>query len=614
MSHPAPRTQGRSAVADRVLIFGGAGLVGMQVARQVAERLRPSRIVIASLWEGEVQEAVKALQTEFPEIEEIVGVWGNIFVREEFSGLSRAEILGDKLEQLYEDVFGPLVMKEELVTEADREKFASEESFRAALTNIGNACLAVRLIKTHQPDVVVDCINTATGISYQDVKTSGAIVKRFKDRLEDLVADEAADPAARLKELRELARAKVEGGMTNLDAVDGLLVSMGIPQLIRHVLLMHRALIDVGSRIYVKVGTTGTGGMGVHIPYTHGEDKPSFTLLSKSSVGFAHTGLLFLLGRSPGPIIKEIKPAAMIGYKRVEWKEISKFGRPVHIRTPRKEEIGDSLLLRGETDGYEDKGPLQLVGVDTGENGFFSRGEYEAISHLHQMEFVTPEEIARVVLHEIIGANTGLDVIGAIDAAVMDPSYRAGYLRQSAIDKMEALEAKKGVPSVAIGQLGPPQLTKLLYEAYLLRQTHDSLAAAIATESEEMSRRVTAFVEGNPIRDMITSLGIPILLPDGKSILRGPEIHIPESKVEAEVSVAGPEEYDEWARQGWVDLRPDNFRVWKDRFRKMLESQKSFVKEGSAAWGLGTYQHEDIRIGEVVGWIFNNEIGGYRIK
>ena len=69
-----------------------------------------------------------------------------------------------------------------------------------------------------------------------------------------------------------------------------------------------------------------------------------------------------------------------------------------------------------------------------------------------------------------------------------------------------------------------------------------------------------------------------------------------------------------WARQGWVDLRPDNFRVWKERFRKMLESQKSFVKEGSAARGLGTYQHEDIRIGEVVGWIFNNEVGGYRIK
>jgi hypothetical protein len=113
---------------------------------------------------------------------------------------------------------------------------------------------------------------------------------------------------------------------------------------------------------------------------------------------------------------------------------------------------------------------------------------------------------------------------------------------------------------------------------------------------------------------MITALGIPILMPDGKTILRGPEIAIPESKVDRDVKIRGPESIDAWARQGWVDLRPENFRVWKQRFRKMLESRKTFVKEGSAARGLGTYQHEEIRIGEVVGWIFNNEIGGYRIK
>ena len=53
-------------------------------------------------------------------------------------------------------------------------------------------------------------------------------------------------------------------------------------------------------QIYVKVGTTGTGGMGINIPYTHSEDKPSLTLLAKSAIGFAHTGLLFLLARTPG--------------------------------------------------------------------------------------------------------------------------------------------------------------------------------------------------------------------------------------------------------------------------------------------------------------------------
>jgi hypothetical protein len=257
---------------------------------------------------------------------------------------------------------------------------------------------------------------------------------------------------------------------------------------------------------------------------------------------------------------------------------------------------------------------MKLVGVDTGENGFFSRGEFEAISYVRQMEFVTPEEIASVVLLEILGANTGKDVIGAVDGAVMDPSYRAGFLRPSAIAKMAKLEEAKGVPSVAIGQLGPPQLTKLLYEAHLLADAFESLADAIDSDVEETSRRVTELVEGRSIGEMITSLGIPVLMADGQTILRGPQITIPESKVDPTVAVRGPDDVDAWARQGWIDLRPENFRVWKDRFRKMLDSQKSFVKEGSAALGLGTYVHEDIRIGEVVGWIFNNEIGGYRIK
>src|SRR5207253_10470580 len=54
------------------------------------------------------------------------------------------------------------------------------------------------------------------------------------------------------------------------------------------------------------------------VPYTTLFRSPSAQLLSKSAIGFAHTGLLFLLARTPGvSIIKEIKPGAMIGFKRL---------------------------------------------------------------------------------------------------------------------------------------------------------------------------------------------------------------------------------------------------------------------------------------------------------
>src|SRR3989454_9108675 len=79
---------------------------------------------------------------------------------------------------------------------------------------------------------------------------------------------------------------------------------------------MVEALKRAGTRAYVKIGTSGTGGMGFNIPYTHSEERPSRTLLTKSAVAGAHSLLLFLLGRTPGaPVTVEIKPTATIDRK-----------------------------------------------------------------------------------------------------------------------------------------------------------------------------------------------------------------------------------------------------------------------------------------------------------
>ena len=69
-----------------------------------------------------------------------------------------------------------------------------------------------------------------------------------------------------------------------------------------------------------------------------------------------------------------------------------------------------------------------------------------------------------------------------------------------------------------------------------------------------------------------------------------------------------------WAKKGWVDLRPDNFTTWTGRFDQMVKEQEKQAGRGSAAVTRQAYPFADIRIGEIVGWIFNNEQGGYRIK
>jgi hypothetical protein len=71
---------------------------------------------------------------------------------------------------------------------------------------------------------------------------------------------------------------------------------------------------------------------------------------------------------------------------------------------------------------------------------------------------------------------------------------------------------------------------------------------------------------------------------------------------------------DEWAERGWLDLRSSNISRWQGRFRRMLRSAQTIHRQGSAAITMEAYRSEEIQIGEVVGWIFNNEEGGYRIK
>lgn len=560
-----------------ILVLGGAGLVGSQIVREIARELEPERIIVASLYRGEVREFLHDARREFCNVE-FIGAWGDIFVRDEFMEENRRRLMQTRArrDMLYQDLFGGL-----------------EESYdRSGLA---------QLIRQYKPGVIVDCINTATAISYQDIESLSKQTHDLLEQLNQIVDHQDLGALAALG--RDLEQ-----------NVSTLLISQSLPQLIRHVQIIHRAMSECGTRLYLKIGTTGTGGMGLNIPYTHSEDRPSSKLMSKTAVAFAHTGLMFLMARTPnGPLVKELKPGAMIGYRRVAYKSVKLRGRPMFRYQSQEQSLGDRLLLRGDENAYERLDKLQMAGVDTGENGFFARGEFETITHPDQMEFITPEEIAQQTVLEIKGSNTGYDVIAGIDSSILNPSYRAGVLRQAALDKLARIEEETASHSVALGQLGPPELSKLLYEAHLLKLTYCTLERVLDTPPAEIAHTLHAFLlaEEN-LRTTITSIGLPILLPGGDRLLRGPRLNIPES-IYREVDIDAAR-VDAWTAKGWVDLRPENFRVWHDRFERMLRTKHMLHTRGTSSVTVKTYLPETIEIGAVVAWIFNNEAGGYRIK
>lgn len=545
----------------RVLVLGGSGLVGLAVARRVLEQ-QPRKLVVASLGQEEAERAAAQLAQEAAgTAAQVEAAWGDIFLPWALKDRRRDEILNDPEARrlLIDDIYGEL----------------TEEVFqRSALA---------RLVLETKPHVVVDCVNVAGVLAYQNVFASAA----------------------------EL-RARAARGEADPESVDRHLATLYLPQLIRHCQIAFEAMRRAGTEVYLKVGTSGTGGMGLNVPFTHSEERPSRMLLAKSGLAGAHTLFLYLMARTPGaPAVKEIKPAAAISWKSIGFGVIAHRGRPVErcdatSPLPVEEAFGDGAR-RGFTRLGE---PLTGVYLDAGENGFFSVSEFETLTALGLMEYVTPEEIADDVIREIRGEPTGHDVIAALDASTFGPTYRAGVLRAVAIERMESLEREHGVQAVAYEMLGPPRLSKLLFEGAILGRLFAHLREVAALDPERTAQAARDLVERDAdLRQRALSIGLPILLPDGATILRG-----------ADVKVAPPEGWQEGdlriADRGWIDLRPANWQRWQERARRMIAEieTRPGPECGSRADAEPGGRDFEIRPGRMAAWILRVQDEGVRIK
>lgn len=561
-----------------VLVLGGAGLVGMAICRKLVDE-NPKRIIVTSLLQSEAEEAVRILQREFPKLSKkfFSPWWGNIFVRNTLKDTKREDTINNPTtrQMLIDDMLSELT------------------------ENVLHRSSIFILLNKYKPDIIIDCINSATAIAYQDIFTGARKV---------------------LRQLRN-TKAKKEASAL-IESTERLLCTLYVPQLIRHVQLLYRSMNDSGTKLYLKIGTSGTGGMGLNIPYTHSEERPSSVLLSKSSVAGAQTLLLFLMGRTPdAPITKEIKPTAAIAWKRVAFGEIKKRGKPIELYDcppSRGVKLSRTLQISMKNFAKPMNKTLKSVFIDTGENGLFSRGEFEAITTPGQMEFVTPEEIAEDTIYEIKGGNTGHDIINALDNATFGPTYRAGYLFQHAKEQIVELETKYNVDSVAFEMLGPPRLSKLLYEGYLLKLCCKDIKCVLKTSAQELSIKLWKIIEKNSLlRSQIISIGIPILLPDGKTLLRANEIKIPVYQEGKELPIT-KKNIDLWAHDGWIDLRIANMKLWKSRFKGILRRVDEIPSEDTSSRFLNTSKYwedfKEIDPGKLAGWIFSYEEKGMRMK
>jgi len=541
-------------------MLGGSGLVGLAVARRLLGHA-PASLTISALRAHETEAGLAELEGPAGRAgAELRGAHGDLFVPLALKDRSRMDILSDPAARaaLLDDLLG------------DMTHSVVERS------TLGSLVLEAR------PDIVIDCVNTATAFAYQNVFESASGL-----------------------------RAEALGGGASGESVERHLATLYLPQLIRHVQIALEAMRRAGTGFYLKIGTSGTGGMGLNVPFTHSEERPSRVLLAKAGVAGAHSMYLYLMARTPGaPAVKEIKPTAAISWKRIAFGPIRRGGSAIErFDATGPLSLADAFgVPEGNGAWRAAGGALEGVYLDAGENGLFSAPEFEALTALGLMEYITPEEIAENAVREITGHATGKDIVGALDAATSGPTYRAGVLREVALARMADLEARHGVEPVAYEALGPPRLAKLLFEGTLLGRIFDDIESAACLDPDAVARAAWDVVRGDAeLRVRMLSVGFPVLLPDGQRVLRGPVVVVPPRAGEPH----DPKAID----AGWIDLRPENWARWRDRLAAIRQQPGEEAVDGGSTADLDPGGRRGaLRPGRLAAWVLRYEEAGERIK
>lgn len=187
---------------------------------------------------------------------------------------------------------------------------------------------------------------------------------------------------------------------------------------------------------YVQIGTTGSGGLGFDIPFTHGDRLEDLPIIHKAAYAGISSQLLVLIARSfPRARVRvvEVKPGLSI------------FDPEIRVQP-----VGEAVA----------------VTVDGGESGAYTLDELALLTRY--MGFTTPARVAEAVFTRLESpGETSFpthDVVAAIDAAVLGASPEDESDLTTQLERMTACAgARRRLP--ATGNLGPPTVTRDLIAA-----------------------------------------------------------------------------------------------------------------------------------------------------
>ena len=530
------------AKAGTFLILG-AGQIGKAAAIKLFARKEVKRVIIHTLTEQEAKEATIYLEHHRPRHVAIDSSWGDILGPVERAGLDPTQ----------------------------RQAFAFDYYYRPFCADTTERSGLYQIIKRWRPEYIIDAVNTATIFGYHG-------------------------------KLYEIERALWQQSHLSEDTpsrnhlTQELLMAAFVPKMTRFIQVLERAMLDFGIRRYVKVSTTGLGGMGLNIPYTHGD--PSETgittrLLGKIAAAGILNQLLWNLSHTHGLDIRIVIPATLVGWEPVREYEIyhdqkSNGKEPLRVvedAKPQRFAWGSELTSATPST----KKALKILSVGSGENEPYGLAEAAAISSSLQMGSITKEEVANATVETALGSDRH-NILAALDQVVLGPSYQGAETRRTILEVLEKLEEGEALPSIVTGNLGP-RVAKHLVELYLILKANRAL-------NWDNPKKIQQAVAENITHDkkfltFVLSVGLPVITSDDQAYF-GTFWHIPPRYEDARVTKGNVEK---WADLGWVDVRAAHIAWW-------IKTIKALPKEryGSAM------AHENLsrRTGELLAAVYDN--------
>ncbi len=539
----------------KTVLVLGVGQIGKAITKRILEH-KPERIILHNLTKSESDYCCEYFAKCCKDVE-LIPSWGDIFLPSKFNKFaSMQEQLENKDELLkffYSDL-GPEVLKKSTL---------------------------YKLVQKWRPTLIIDAINSGTVLG-----------NHYKP---------------------ELILSKVStSAEIDLNTSAEILLNDFVPKAINFVYALKLVMEDFGVDKYLKVSTTGLGGMGMNMPYTHG-DTPrsslSFALMGKiSAAGVLHQ-LLWNLSHTTHLNISLLIPSTFVGYDCTKFEPIeTDVGLIKKIKQPKKLQLreGETLTYSsGTSDEY-----LEFPVVRAGENHVYSLYELSALTSLGQMEAITKEEVANAAMEDICGKSRK-NLLNYMDAGMLCPTFAGKAMVEKIKAEIRTLMAENNATSIATGNLGVT-VAKRLYELHMIKQACGTVSELKKIRVEKLHQRIVESIENNAnlLREML-SLGLPVMT-DDENVYIGEYSLFPDKDCDLTIT---SDHLEKWASVGWVDLRVKNILFLRKTILDVYSDAQNVLADRSFILNRDVAAiNDDYDIGEILAYYYNLQEKGRKTR